>query len=61
MGDEDAERSITVEQRLRPLRLAFLIEHGSRTQALTAIETCCGLWGGALCPIIPVYGAPLAG
>jgi hypothetical protein len=55
MGDEEAERSITVEQRLRPLRLAFLIEHGSRTQALTAIETCCALWGGALCPIIPVY------
>jgi hypothetical protein len=55
VSDEDAERSITVEQRLRPLRLAFLIEHDSRSQALTAIETCCALWGGALCPIIPVY------
>jgi hypothetical protein len=55
VSDEGAERSIAVEQRLRPLRLAFLIEHDSRSQALTAIETCCSLWGGALCPIIPVY------
>jgi hypothetical protein len=53
--DEDAERSITVEQRLRPLRLAFLIQHDSRSQALAAMQTCCGLWGGAVCPIIPVY------
>ncbi|HEV7942812.1 MAG TPA: hypothetical protein VGP17_08445 [Solirubrobacteraceae bacterium] len=55
MSDEGTERSITVEQRLRPLRLAFLIEHDSRSQAIAAIETCCALWGGVLCPIIPVY------
>lgn len=53
--NDENERWITVEQRLRPLRLAFLIEPGNRRQALSAIEVCCGHWGGELCPIIPVY------
>jgi hypothetical protein len=53
--DHDDTRTVTVTQRLRPLRLAFLIERDSRRQALQAIGECCRIWGGALCPIVPVY------
>ena len=35
--------------------VAFLIERDSRLQALQAIQECCRIWGGALCPIVPVY------
>jgi hypothetical protein len=53
--DQNDTRTVTVTQRLRPLRLAFLIERDSRLQALQAIRECCRIWGGALCPIVPVY------
>jgi hypothetical protein len=60
MPEDDDQRTITVERRVRPLRLAFLIERDNRRQALEALETCSILWGGPLCPIIPVYrGTPL--
>lgn len=49
------ERIITVRQRLRPLRLTFLIDPDSRAQLLHAIELCTCRWGGMLNSIVPVY------
>jgi hypothetical protein len=53
--EEEGITTVNVTQRLRPLRLAFLIERDDRRQALEAIRVCNRIWGGALCPIIPVY------
>ena len=45
----------TVDIKLRPLRLAFLVDPGNVKQAREAIRLASTLWGGAYCPIIPLY------
>lgn len=41
--------------KLRPLRLAFLVEPTDRAAIKHAVETASFLWGGAFSPIIPAY------
>lgn len=48
-----ASGSLTV--RVRPLRIAFLVDPGDRIGLLSAIEANSFLWGGACNPIIPAY------
>ena len=45
----------TVDIKLRPLRFAFLVDPGNAKQAREAISLASTLWGGAYCPIIPLY------
>lgn len=45
----------TVDIKLRPLRFAFLVDPGDAKQAREAIRLASTLWGGAYCPIIPLY------
>jgi hypothetical protein len=45
----------TVDIKLRPLRFAFLVDPGNAQQAREAIRLASTLWGGAYCPIIPLY------
>src|SRR5437588_1904718 len=44
-----------LEIKLRPLRLAFLVDPSDTTAVTEAIQTCSFLWGGSFNPIIPVY------
>lgn len=48
-----ASGSLTV--RVRPLRIAFLVDPSDRVGLLGAIEASTFLWGGAFNPIIPAY------
>lgn len=48
-----ASGSLTV--RVRPLRVAFLVDPSDRAGLLSAIEACTFLWGGSFNPIIPAY------
>jgi hypothetical protein len=45
----------TVNIKVRPLKLALLVDPGSSTQVRDAIQLASSLWGGMLFPIIPVY------
>lgn len=47
--------SSTLTVRVRPIRVAFLVDPKDRQALLKAIETNTCLWGGAFNPIIPVY------
>lgn len=53
MGNYMASGSLTV--RVRPLRIAYLVDPSDRGGLLTAIEANTFLWGGAFNPIIPAY------
>ncbi len=44
-----------VDIKVRPLRLAFLVEPNSTEQIRRAIQISSTLWGGSYCPIIPLY------
>lgn len=46
----------TVTQRLRPLRLAFLVNPADRRDVMEAIRLSSTFWGGMFNPIIPCYG-----
>jgi hypothetical protein len=41
--------------KVRPLRLAFLVEPNNATQTRQAIQLASTLWGGAYCPIIQLF------
>ncbi len=45
----------TLNIKLRPFRLAFLVQPSDKAAIATAIETASFLWGGMFSPIIPVY------
>lgn len=45
----------SISVRVRPLRVAFLVDPSDRVGLLSAIEANTLLWGGAFNPIIPVY------
>jgi len=45
----------TISIKVRPLRLALLVDPGSATQVRDAIRLASSLWGGMYYPIIPVY------
>jgi hypothetical protein len=45
----------SIRVKLRPLRLAFVIEPNDRGAVLKAIQTASSLWGGSYCPIVPYY------
>ncbi len=53
--DSSEQRIITAKYRVRPLRLAFLVDPSNRAQVLRAMEICTCHWGGLLDPIIPVF------
>ncbi|HEY5195242.1 MAG TPA: hypothetical protein VIJ39_15410 [Solirubrobacteraceae bacterium] len=55
MSSSTEERTIAATHRVRPLRLAFLVDPSNRAQILRAIEVCTCHWGGLLDPIIPVF------
>ena len=46
----------SIETKVRPLRLAYLIDPGSSAQLREAIRLSSSLWGGIYFPIIPLYG-----
>jgi len=45
--------SITIDQRLRPLRYAFMVNPGDASSALTAVSLNTVVWGGIYNPIVP--------
>ena len=45
----------SVEQRVRPIRLAFLVDVNNETQVREAIRLSTTVWGGSYCPIVPLY------
>jgi hypothetical protein len=45
----------SISVKMRPLRLAFLVDPKDTAGVLQAIETASFLWGGSLNPIIPFY------
>jgi hypothetical protein len=46
--------SIHLTQKVRPLRLLFLVSENSEDQALFAFQLNCALWGGMLNPVVSV-------
>ncbi len=47
--------NITVNQTLRPIKLAFLIRPNRKASYVRALQICSSLWGGKHCPIIPLF------
>ena len=45
----------TIDVKVRPLKLAFLVSPRNASQVRTAIRLCTSLWGGEYFPIIPLY------
>lgn len=45
----------TVDIKVRPLKLAFLVQPNSIKQIRQAFQIASTLWGGSYCPIIPLY------
>lgn len=45
----------TVNIKVRPLKLALLVDPGNALQAREAIRLASSVWGGMFCPIIPMY------
>lgn len=45
----------TINVKLRPIKLAFLVEPTDKTALMEAIEINTFLWGGAFNPIIPIF------
>ena len=56
MSNRSDER-LTVTLRLRPIRIAFLIDEYDPEQARQAVQINTCLWGGMFNPIIPVHRA----
>jgi len=50
--------SIQVQQRLRPLRYAFLTKNDDLAAAARAASLCSALWGGRFNPIVPADSEP---
>lgn len=48
-------RSIQVSRKLRPLRLAYLVDPGKEAMVRRAIEASTCRWGGGVCAIVPRY------
>ncbi len=46
---------ITVNQILRPVKLAFLIQPNRKASYVRALQVCSSLWGGKHFPILPYY------
>src|SRR6266404_1086659 len=59
MSDEDAT-SISIDRRARPLRLGFLVDPDSPDSVRSGIEAATAIWGGAYCPLIPIFKTPPA-
>ena len=51
-----ASHSVTIQRRLRPLRLAFLIQPSDTKSLRSILEINSCLWGGRYNAIIPVFG-----
>lgn len=49
----------TLTQKLRPIRVAFLVNPSKRADVLLAIKLSSMLWGGISNPIVPCYGGRL--
>jgi hypothetical protein len=47
--------TVSISQRLRPLRFAFLVRPDSAKQCLLAFQTSTCLWGGQFNPVIPFF------
>lgn len=45
----------SVDLKVRPIRLAFLVDPQSARQVKEAIQLSSSIWGGAYCPIIPLH------
>lgn len=45
----------SVDIKVRPIKLAFLVDPKSTKQIRQAIQISSTLWGGSYCPIIPIY------
>ena len=54
---EQAPRVVTIQKRLRPLRLGFLVRPNDKGALRRVIQVNTSLWGGRYNPIIPVYRA----
>lgn len=48
-------RAITVDRRLRPIRLAFLLKPNDTASLLRVLEVNTCLWGGCFNAIVPIY------
>jgi hypothetical protein len=46
--------SVSVARELRPTRIAFLVDPNDPHRVRQAVSMASALWGGALCPIVPV-------
>ncbi len=47
--------NITINQVLRPVKLAFLIQPNRKASYVRALQVCSSLWGGKHFPILPYY------
>ena len=45
----------TIDIKVRPIKIAFLVEPNNKKHVREAIQISSTLWGGAYCPIIPLY------
>ncbi|MCC8423581.1 hypothetical protein [Mucilaginibacter sp. UR6-11] len=45
----------SITSQVKPLKFCFLVDYSDQNQFLKAIEMCSALWGGAYCPILPIY------
>ena len=45
----------SVKRRVRPIRIAFLVDPADRKSLYRAIELSTCLWGGSFNPIVPAY------
>lgn len=48
-------KSIKISEKLRPIRLAFLISYNEPESAIEVTKHCTCLWGGMFNPIIPIW------
>ena len=51
----DDATSITIDRRARPLRFGFVVDARSGESVRKGIEAATALWGGAYCPLIPMF------
>src|SRR6266446_2362017 len=47
---------VSVNKRLRPIRLAFLVPVSSQTALRSALEIASSIWGGQFYCLVPVFG-----
>jgi hypothetical protein len=53
---ENTNIKVSVNKRLRPIRLAFLVPVSSQTALRSALEIASSIWGGRFCCLIPIFG-----